>query len=57
MNEAVDQAQERDQFYNQQVKDAGMPYGEARSRRLRPMMKGCIGKDILNTIRANAAEF
>lgn len=57
MNEAVDQAQERDQFYNQQVKDAGMPYGEARSRRLWPMMKGCIGKDILNTIRANAAEF
>ncbi|MDO5758503.1 MAG: TRAP transporter substrate-binding protein DctP [Rhodobacterales bacterium] len=67
MNEAFDQAQERDQFYIQQAKDAGMTYVEPSDEELKgmvkmvrekvwPQMEDRVGKDIMDQIRANAGE-
>ncbi|MCQ0090844.1 TRAP transporter substrate-binding protein DctP [Roseovarius sp. M141] len=67
MNEAFEQAQERDQYYIQQAKDAGMTYIEPSDEELKgmaktvrekvwPLMEDRVGKDIMDQIRANAAE-
>lgn len=67
MNEAFEQAQDRDQYYIQQAKDAGMTYIEPSDEELKgmaktvrekvwPLMEGRVGKDIMDKIRANAGE-
>ncbi len=67
MNEAFEQAQERDQYYIQQAKDAGMTYIEPSEEQLNemakrvreevwPLMEDRVGKDIMDKIRANAGE-
>lgn len=68
MNEAFDQAQERDQYYIDQAKAAGMEYVEPTPEQLAemakhvreqvwPLMEERIGSEIMDTIRANAGEF
>jgi len=67
MNEAFAQAQERDQYYIQQAKDAGMTYIEPSEEDLKgmaktvrekvwPLMEDRVGKDIMDKIRANAGD-
>lgn len=68
MNEAFDQAKERDQSYIDQAKAAGMEYVEPTPEQLAgmakhvreqvwPLMEERIGSEIMDTIRANAGEF
>ena len=67
MEEAFEQAQERDQFYIDEAKKAGMNYIEPSAEQLKemaglvreqvwPMMEGRVGSDIMDTIRANAGD-
>ncbi|RKF16150.1 C4-dicarboxylate ABC transporter substrate-binding protein [Roseovarius spongiae] len=67
MNEAFEQAKERNQYYVDKAKEAGMTYVEPSEEQLNamakhvreqvwPMMEGRVGKDIMDTIRANASE-
>ncbi|MEP3328903.1 TRAP transporter substrate-binding protein DctP [Sedimentitalea sp.] len=67
MNEAFEQAKERDEYYVQQAKDAGMTYIEPSDEELKtmaktvrekvwPQMEDRVGKDIMDKIRANAGE-
>ncbi|MBY5989908.1 MULTISPECIES: TRAP transporter substrate-binding protein DctP [Roseovarius] len=67
MEEAFDQAQERDQYYIEQAKTAGMEYIEPSDEQLAemakkvreavwPLMEERIGSEIMDTIRANAGE-
>ncbi len=67
MEEAFDQAQERDQYYIEQAKAAGMEYIEPSDEQLAemakkvreavwPLMEERIGSEIMDTIRANAGE-
>ncbi|KZY32624.1 C4-dicarboxylate ABC transporter substrate-binding protein [Roseovarius sp. HI0049] len=67
MEEAFEQAQERDQYYIDQAKQAGMEYIEPSdeelaemARKVRekvwPLMEERIGSEIMDTIRENAGE-
>lgn len=67
MEEAFEQAQERDQYYIDQAKAAGMEYIEpsdeqiaAMAKKVRekvwPLMEERIGSEIMDTIRANASK-
>ncbi|HAR51155.1 MULTISPECIES: TRAP transporter substrate-binding protein DctP [Roseovarius] len=67
MEEAFAQAQERDQFYINKAKEAGMEYIEPTpeqidemARKVRaevwPMMEERVGKEIMDLVRANAAK-
>ncbi|MEQ8291273.1 MAG: TRAP transporter substrate-binding protein DctP [Roseovarius sp.] len=67
MEEAFEQAQERDQYYIEQAKEAGMEYIEpsdeelaAMAKKVRekvwPLMEERIGSEIMDTIRENAGE-
>lgn len=67
MNEAFDEAQERDQHYIQLAQEAGMTYVEPDEEQLRemaetvrekvwPLMEKRIGAEIMDTIRENASE-
>jgi len=67
MNEAFDQAKERDQYYVEKAKEAGMTYIEPSDEELKamakvvrekvwPQMEDRVGKDIMDKIRANAGE-
>lgn len=67
MNEAFEEAQERDQGYVEKAKEAGMTYIEPSeeeldemAKRVReevwPMMEERVGKEVMDTIRANAGE-
>ena len=67
MEEAFEQAQERDQYYIDQAKQAGMEYIEPSDEELAemakkvrekvwPLMEERIGSEIMDTIRENAGE-
>ncbi|MER3357932.1 MAG: TRAP transporter substrate-binding protein DctP, partial [Hoeflea sp. D1-CHI-28] len=67
MEEAFEQAQERDQYYIDQAKQAGMEYIEPSDEELAemakkvrekvwPLMEERIGSEIMGTIRENAGE-
>lgn len=67
MNEAFEQAQERDNYYIEKAKEAGMTYIEPSDEELKemaklvrdkvwPMMEGRVGKDVMDKIRENAGE-
>ena len=67
MEEACEQAQERDQYYIEQAKKAGMEYIEPSEAQLAemakkvraevwPLMEERIGSEIMDTIRDNASE-
>lgn len=67
MEEAFEQAQERDQYYIDQAKQAGMQYIEPSDEELSemakkvrekvwPLMEERIGSEIMGTIRENAGE-
>ena len=67
MEEAFEQAQERDQYYIEQAKKAGMEYIEPSEAQLAemakkvraevwPLMEERIGSEIMDTIRDNASE-
>lgn len=67
MEEAFEQAQERDQYYIEQAKAAGMEYIEPSDEQIAemakkvrekvwPLMEERIGSEIMDTIRANASK-
>ncbi|WP_101069117.1 TRAP transporter substrate-binding protein DctP [Roseovarius salinarum] len=67
MEEAFEQAKERDQYYIEQAKKAGMEYIEPSEEQLAemakkvraevwPMMEKRIGSEIMDTIRENASD-
>ncbi len=67
MEEAFEQAQERDQYYIEQAKKAGMEYIEPSEEQLAemakkvraevwPLMEKRIGSEIMDTIRENASD-
>lgn len=67
MEEAFEQAQERDQYYIEQAKKAGMEYIEPSEAQLAemakkvraevwPLMEERIGSEIMDTIRENASD-
>lgn len=67
MGEAFENAQKLDQHYIQQAKDAGMTYIEPTEEQLNemaktvrekvwPLMEDRVGKEVMDTIRANASK-
>lgn len=67
MNEAFEQAQDRDNYYIEKAKEAGMTYIEPSDEELKemaklvrdkvwPMMEGRVGKDVMDKIRENAVD-
>lgn len=67
MNEAFEQAQERDNYYIEKAKEAGMTYIEPSEEELKemaklvrekvwPMMESRVGADVMATIRENASD-